>query len=113
MSGSLAIAASVLAMPAVASEFQWGDWEGSFNSQISLGSSWRMSEMDPQLVTPGNRPGYGLASTSTGDDGNLNFNDGDIYSLILKGVHDFELRKGDFGVFLRGKFWYDKELADG
>jgi len=113
MSGSLAIAASVLAMPAVAGEFQWGDWEGSFNSQISLGSSWRMSEMEPILVTPGNAPGLGTASTSTADDGDLNYEDGDIYSLILKGVHDFELRKGDFGLFLRGKYWYDQELENG
>ena len=113
MSGSLAIAASVLAMPAVAGEFEWGDWEGSFNSQISLGSSWRMSEIEPLLVTPGNAPGLGMASTSTADDGDLNFEDGDVFSLILKGVHDFELRKGDFGLFLRGKYWYDEELENG
>ena len=113
MSGSLAIAASVLAMPAVAGEFQWGEWEGSFNSQISLGSSWRMSEIEPLLVTPGSAPGLGTASTGTADDGDLNFEDGDAFSLILKGVHDFELRKGDFGLFLRGKYWYDQELAKG
>jgi len=103
MSGALALVASV----------QWGDWEGSFNSQISLGSSWRMSDMEPRLVTPGNAPGFGMASTSTADDGDLNFDKGDTYSLILKGVHDFELRKGDFGVLLRGKYWYDEELANG
>lgn len=113
LSGSLALAVSVLAMPAVAAEFQWGEWEGSFNSQISLGSSWRMSDMEPLLVTPGNAPGLGTASTGTADDGDLNFEDGDIYSLIFKGVHDFELRKGDFGVFLRGKYWYDQELENG
>ena len=102
-----------MAVSAVAAEFQWGTWEGSFNSQISLGSSWRLEDQDPQLVTPGNKPNYGLASTSTGDDGNLNFDSGDIYSLIFKGVHDLELRKGDLGLFLRGKYWYDSELADG
>jgi len=108
-----------LTLPAVAGEFQWGDWEGSFNSQISLGASWRMSDMEPLLVTPGNTrsaenpQGFGTASTGTADDGNLNFDDGDVYSLILKGVHDFELRKGDFGVFLRAKYWYDEELENG
>ena len=95
-SSVLALAAGLLTLPAVAGEFQWGDWEGSFNSQISLGANWRMSEMEPLLVTSGNAPGFGTASTGTADDGNLNFDDGDIYSLILKGVHDFELRKGDF-----------------
>ena len=113
VTGVLAIAASLLAVPAVAVEFQWGDWEGSFNSQISLGSNWRMSDMEPRLVTPGNAPGFGMASTSTADDGDLNYDKSDIYSLILKGVHDFELRKGDFGVFLRAKYWYDEELSNG
>jgi len=69
--------------------------------------------MDPLLVTPGSAPGFGMASTGTADDGDLNFEDGDIYSLIFKGVHDFELRKGDFGLFLRGKYWYDQELEKG
>ena len=109
----LLLASCALSYPAAALKFTWGDVEGSFNSQISIGSSWRMEGQDPQLVTPGNRPGFGLASTSTGDDGNLNFEDGDAYSMILKGVHDLELKKGDFGLFLRGKYWYDKELVDG
>ena len=109
----LLLASYALSFPAAALEFTWGEVEGSFNSQISIGSSWRMEDQDPQLVTPGNRPGFGLASTSTGDDGNLNFDDGDTYSVILKGVHDLELKKGDFGLFLRGKYWYDSELADG
>ncbi len=109
----LLLASIALSFPAAAFEFQWGDVEGSFNSQISLGASWRMSEQDPQLVTPGNAPSYGLASTGTGDDGNLNFNDGDVYSTILKGVHDLELRKNDFGALVRFKYWYDDELANG
>jgi hypothetical protein len=109
----LLLATSALSHSAAALEFTWGEVEGSFNSQISIGSSWRMEAQDPQLVTPGNSPGFGLASTSTGDDGNLNFDDGDAYSVILKGVHDLELRKGDFGLLLRGKYWYDSELADG
>ncbi len=109
----LLLASCALSFPAAAIEFDWGAIEGSFNSQLSLGSSWRMSDPDAQLVTPGNAPGFGLASTGTGDDGNLNFEDGDIYSLILKGVHDLELRKGDFGLFARAKYWYDFELKSG
>ena len=113
MCGGLAMYASFVAMPAVAGEFELGAFEGSFNSQISVGASWRMSERDPLLVTPANAPGFGMASTSTADDGDLNYDDGDIYSLILKGVHDLELRNGDFGVFLRAKYWYDQELENG
>ncbi|MGB5510965.1 MAG: DUF1302 family protein, partial [Woeseiaceae bacterium] len=111
--GGFATFASLMAVPAMAGEFELGEFEGSFNSQISLGASWRMSEIEPLLVTPGSAPGFGMASTGTADDGDLNFKDGDIFSLILKGVHDLELRKGDFGVFVRAKYWYDEELANG
>jgi hypothetical protein len=107
------LAASALSFPAQAVELQWGEVEGSFNSQISLGASWRMEDMEPRLVTPGNAPNFGTASTGTADDGNLNYENRDAYSLILKGVHDLELRKGDFGLFLRGKYWYDEELKNG
>ena len=111
--GAFAIIANLMALPAMAGEFELGAFEGSFSSQISLGASWRMSERDPLLVTPANAPGFGTASTGTADDGDLNYDDGDIYSLILKGVHDLELRNGDFGVFLRAKYWYDQELENG
>ena len=118
VSAGMLLASCALSLPALSAEFQWGDIEGSFNSQISIGGSWRMEAQDPRLVTFGNRPDIATtpsigASTGTADDGNANFNDGDVYSLILKGVHDLELRKGDFGVFLRGKYWYDEELANG
>ena len=118
ISVGMLLASCALSLPALAAEFQWGDIEGSFNSQISIGASWRMESQDPRLVTFGNRPDITStltagASTGTADDGNANFDDGDVYSLILKGVHDLELRKGDFGVFLRGKYWYDEELANG
>ena len=110
----LALGWFVLALPApaLAAEFTIGDIEGSFNSEISIGASWRVDEIDPSLVTPGNFPG-GRASSNTADDGNLNFRDGDIYSLILKGTHDLELRYENMGVFLRGKYWYDHELENG
>ncbi len=118
VSAGMLLASCALSLPAMAVEFQWGEIEGSFNSQISIGASWRLESQDPRLVTFGNRPDIATtpsigASTGTADDGNANFDDGDIYSLILKGVHDLELRKGDFGVFLRGKYWYDEELANG
>ena len=66
-SSGLLLALCALSFPAAAIDFKWGEVEGSFNSQISIGSSWRLEKQDPQLITPGNKPGIGLASTSTGD----------------------------------------------
>lgn len=94
-------------------EFTVGDFNGSFNSQISVGSSWRLEEPDLRLLAPGNTAGTGQASSGVADDGNLNFDDGEIYSLIIKGVHDLEISNDHTGVFVRFKYWYDQELEDG
>jgi hypothetical protein len=54
----------------------------------------------------------GSGQSSTGDDGRLNFKKGETFSKIFKGIHDLELKYGDTGVFVRGKYWYDFELKD-
>jgi hypothetical protein len=102
-----------LATPAHAVKFDWGDFEGTFTSNISLGASWRMESPDKDYLSPGNTNGKGRASVSTGDDGNLNYDDGDLFSFLLKGVHDLDLNNGRFGGFARVKYWYDFETADG
>jgi hypothetical protein len=77
------------------------DVEGSFSSQLSIGSSWRMSKPDDALLMAGNN-----------NDGNANFDNGDAFSQIIKGSHDLHLRSGDHGVFIRGKYWHDFALED-
>ncbi len=94
-------------------QFQWGDIEGTFTSNISLGGSWRTSDYDPDLVSPGNTMNDGRASASVTDDGNLNFEKGEPFSLVLKGFHDLELSYKNWGVFTRIKYWYDQELESG
>jgi hypothetical protein len=101
-----------VASQAQAVNFELGGFEGSFTSDISLGASWRLEDPQANLYAGSNAPG-GTASVSNTDDGNLNFAKGDIYSLILKGVHDLELRKDNFGGVLRFKYWYDSELENG
>ncbi len=111
----LAIAATfstMLASPAQAIDFNLWGLDGSFTSDISLGASWRMQEQDKNLYWSGNKAG-GKASSSNSDDGNLNYDENDMYSLILKGVHDLELKRGNIGGFLRFKYWYDYEQEEG
>ncbi len=108
----LAPTALLFAVPATAVDFRIGELEGSFNSNISVGASWRVEDIDPALVFSGNFEG-GRASTSVTDDGNLNFRNGDLTSLIAKGLHELELRGDNFGVFTRFKYWYDLELSEG
>ena len=94
-------------------EFNWGDVEGSFNSQITAGSSWRVEEAAAKNVGVGN--GGLPGSTPTGDDGNLNYEKGDAFTQTIKGLHDlgltYETEEGTtFGAFVRGKYWYDYAL---
>jgi hypothetical protein len=101
--------ASTLAAPAFGVTFNIGEIEGQLDSSLSVGASWSVRGADPDLV--GVRNG-GEASSQTGDDGRLNFKKGETFSKIFKGIHDLELKYGDTGVFVRGKYWYDFELKD-
>ncbi|MRK20771.1 DUF1302 domain-containing protein [Pseudomonas sp. JG-B] len=101
--------ASTLAAPAFGVTFNLGEIEGQFDSSLSVGASWSMRGADKDLIGV-NNGGDGLSQTS--DDSHLNFKKGETFSKIFKGIHDLELKYGDTGVFVRGKYWYDFELKD-
>ena len=101
--------ASTLAAPAFGVTFNIGEIEGQFDSSLSVGASWSVKGADKDLIGK-NNGGNGLSQTS--DDGHLNFKRGETFSKIFKGIHDLELKYGDTGVFVRGKYWYDFELKD-
>jgi hypothetical protein len=111
-----AVAASVSA-PVNAFQFFWDDLEGSFDTNLSAGASWRVEERDKRQLAQGNLgPEYAYtgqgASTNNYDDGNWNFDKGDTYSKRVKGTSELLLTYGNYGGFVRGKYWYDFELKD-
>ncbi len=81
--------------------FQLGEIEGQFDSNLAVGASWALRNPDPDLL-------HDPAS----DDGRRNFKKGETFSKVFKGIHDLELKYGESGLFLRGKYWYDFELKD-
>lgn len=97
------------AAQAGAATFAIGEIEGQFDSSLSIGASWAVRGADPDFISTASS---GKASSRTSDDGRLNFKKGETFSKIFKGIHDLELKYGDSGVFLRGKYWYDFELKD-
>ncbi|WP_432470896.1 DUF1302 domain-containing protein [Amphritea sp. HPY] len=105
------ILATTLATPAFAVEFNLGEIEGRFDSQLSIGTSIRMDDASPSLISQAN--GGTSAGSGSYDDANLNFEDGDAFSTVFKGVHDLQLNYQNYGAFVRGKYWYDFELEDG
>ena len=99
---------------AYAVEFSVGEIEGQFDSSLSIGSSWSTTGADKKFISNFNSQGAaGTGSARVIDDGRLNFKSGEAFSTIFKGVHDLDLKWGDSGAFVRGKYWYDMELADG
>src|SRR4051812_12286900 len=80
-----------------AASFDWGSGvTGSFDSTISLGGLWRMSARDPTLIGIANG---GTARSVNGDDGNLNYRNGELVSSLIKGTHEFEVKYRNYGFF--------------
>lgn len=108
---TLAILTTTLASPAMAVEFNLGEIEGRLDSQLSIGSSWRLNDADEGLISKAN--GGTSAGSGSYDDGTQNYSKGDAFSTVFKGVHELELRKDNIGIFVRGKYWYDQAQSDG
>jgi hypothetical protein len=87
--------------------FDYGETSISVDSQISIGSSWRVQKADDRLLDFD-----GNGTESTADDGNRNYDKGDAFSQIFKGTHDISIRHENFGAFFRGKYWYDFALEN-
>ena len=99
-SALLALALSPLSVPtAQAVQFTLGEFEGRFDSNLSLGSSWRVEDRDSDLISVPN----GGTSKGSGsyDDGDLNFAQGDTFSRTFKGVHELALSRDNVGLFMR------------
>jgi hypothetical protein len=101
--------ASTFAGPAFGLSFNVGEIEGKFDSSLSVDAGWSTAKANKNLIGA-NNGGHGLSQTS--DDGRLNFKQGETFSKRFQGIHDLELKYGDTGVFVRGKYWYDFELKD-
>lgn len=106
---SVLAAAISFAVSGHAVDFDLGEIQGRFDSQLSVGASWGTSKPNSKLIDQNNG---GTGDSSTGDDGRMNFKRGETFSKIFKGVHDLDLTYADSGAFFRGKYWYDFELKD-
>jgi hypothetical protein len=96
----------LMAAQAQGVEFNMGQIEGSFDSQISMGSSWRVENQDSGITTTAD------GTRGNSDDGDLNYKNGDAFSQIVKGSHDLQFSYQNFGGFVRGKYWYDSALEN-
>lgn len=103
------IVSALLASPLAAFQFDYGEVSGSLDSTLSYGTSWRVSDPDPDLI--GTAAG-GNARSVNYDDGNQNYDTG-LISQVVKITSDLEVNYRNFGLFLRGSAFYDFENEDG
>src|SRR5690606_36668833 len=81
----------------------------SVDTTLSYGVSVRASGRDPTLIGIANG---GTSRSVNEDDGNLNFDKGDLFANVVKATVDAELRWRNFGFFGRGTAFYDFDLHD-
>ncbi|GGC97504.1 DUF1302 domain-containing protein [Halopseudomonas salina] len=113
----LAIGLASFTGSANAVTFNIGEVRAQFDSQLSLGASMSTTDADKRFIhnatTVDGVDQDGKAVARTSDDGRLNYESGDFFSKIFRGVHDLGFTYGDSGAFFRGKYWYDFETKDG
>jgi hypothetical protein len=120
---------------AQAERWEFGDVDVSFDSTFSVGTSWRTEDRNwndnigksnnanngidfgsykvyaPNPIKEDVWTGAGGYSTN-GDNGNLNYNSGESFSKIFKGVHEFNVHYQNMGIFVRGMYFYDFAMMD-
>ena len=122
---------------AFAKNYDVGNFEISFDSTFSVGSSWRVENRNwDEHIGKSNNLNNGFdfshynaalnatpinttiwngagAYSNNGDNGNLNFDAGDSFSQILKGTHELAIRYDNIGIFIRGMYYYDNAMMNG
>lgn len=101
---------TIFASGADATEFRFGELTGSFDSTATAGVIIRAAQRDCRLV--GTTNGGCNPNATNRDDGNLNFERGDIVSAPVAMSHDLDLEWRNFGAFVRVHYFYDAVLND-
>jgi len=96
---------------ASAAELELGEWKGSINTTVVVGTQTRMQSQDQKLMFKANGASQGMGGNAlTGqndDDSNLNYKKGDQVSTVLKAYSEMRLKREDTEVVLAAKAWYD------
>ncbi|MBZ9610744.1 DUF1302 domain-containing protein [Rheinheimera maricola] len=133
---AVGIASALFALslaPVQAASWDLGDVNITFDSTFSYGGSWRMEDRNFDTISKVNHPrfdwdGYNAATnniylpsqiwqepgsySSNGDAGNLNYDRGDMFSSLFKGLHELSITKDNIGFFGRFMYFYDFALMD-
>jgi uncharacterized protein DUF1302 len=95
-------------------QFQASDSvKGSLDMQLTLGAGMRLLDPNPGMHGDPTRGGTNTAQWSNGDDGNLNYKKGDLFTTYLKFTPELLLKfPHDFKFMARGTALYDFKATD-
>jgi hypothetical protein len=114
---SLAFTLALGLMPAMAQAFDFRDSDTGIEAlvdiEVAYGLRLRTENTDQKLVSPahgGDRVSAGRSGNL--DDGNLNYDKGDLASNMFRATGELTLAWKNFGAFVRGYAFYDYENED-
>ena len=107
---ALALLAATAFVPAAwGIQFQKGDLTANWDTTLSYGVAFRVEDRDSEIVGLANG---GQAFSVNGDDGNLNYGSGSLYSNAFKATSELDMQYKFLGAFVRGSAFYDFEYED-
>lgn len=110
-----AAAVCTLCGPAWAADVSFGPVNGTFNSTLTLGAAARAQGVDCRLVgdtTSSCGASANQAQWAAGDDGDLNYRRGDLFTGYLKGSHELVLNLPSDITFMARGSWLRDWAAD-
>ena len=99
--GAVALGGFLNVLPVQAFEFGDGDFQGSLNTTVSHGMTYRVEKRNDEL-----------AADTNGNDGNLNYDRG-VVSNVSKFVTDLDISQDNYGLFVRTAGFLDFENENG
>lgn len=103
---------SALATSANAAEFKLGDVSMNVDTTLAAAFGVRTTSQDSRYIAASNGGTNTALGAENVDDGNQNFNRGDVYSASVRAVHDVEMSAGNIGAFVRFSYFYDAISAN-
>ncbi|MXY64440.1 MAG: DUF1302 domain-containing protein [Gammaproteobacteria bacterium] len=99
--GAVAVGGLLNVLPVQAFEFGDGDFQGSLDTTVSHGMTYRVEKRNDEL-----------AGDANGNDGNLNYDRG-VVSNVSKFVADLDISQDNYGLFVRTTGFLDFENENG
>lgn len=94
-------------MPASAAEWQLGDVDVNLKSTVSAGLGVRVVSANGDNISVLNGGRDTSVAAENFDDGNLNFDRGDVFTASTRMLHELDIKRDNLGAFVSVGYFYD------